>query len=399
MKILLVNNVFAQGSTGKILRDVHDQLRAEGHESVICYARQRGKINNPPHVYKFCTELEGDFWHAISKFFGHLPYSGMWFATRKLISIIEREKPDVVNLHCINDWSVNIYDILKYLGQHNIKTVVTHHAEFFYTGTCGHAFDCLKWTHNPGCGSCPQLAGTSQKDQTALAWQKMQKAFAYHSRENLLFTTVSLWVKSRLEMSPITNAYDCVVVENGVNDKVYHPYGNKCTSMKPVIFHASARFKIAKGDIKGGWYVFELARRMPQVQFKVACSLHGDLTDIPSNLEIVGSVQDPIELAKLYSEAKLMILTSQRETFSMTTAESLCCGTPVVGFKAGGPESIALPDFSEFVEYGDIDAMQAAVEKMLQTDYDVDQLATQAHQRYGANVMAKNYIEAYKKVL
>ncbi len=34
----------------------------------------------------------------------------------------------------------------------------------------------------------------------------------------------------------------------------------------------------------------------------------------------------------------------------MVTAESLCCGTPVVGFTAGGPESIAIDAFSNFVE-------------------------------------------------
>ena len=38
----------------------------------------------------------------------------------------------------------------------------------------------------------------------------------------------------------------------------------------------------------------------------------------------------------------------------MVTAESLCCGTPVVGFKAGAPEQIAIKEFSEFVEYGDL---------------------------------------------
>lgn len=41
----------------------------------------------------------------------------------------------------------------------------------------------------------------------------------------------------------------------------------------------------------------------------------------------------------------------------MVTAESLCCGTPVVGFKAGAPEQIAIKEFSEFVEYGDLNSL------------------------------------------
>lgn len=66
-------------------------------------------------------------------------------------------------------------------------------------------------------------------------------------------------------------------------------------------------------------------------------------------------------LAAWYSAADAALLTSHRETFSLVTAESLCCGTPVVGFRAGGPESIAPPSCCKFVEYGDLDALEPAL--------------------------------------
>lgn len=49
----------------------------------------------------------------------------------------------------------------------------------------------------------------------------------------------------------------------------------------------------------------------------------------------------------------------------MVTAESLCCGTPVVGFLAGGPESIAIEKFSAFVEYGDLNAIKESICKII----------------------------------
>ena len=48
----------------------------------------------------------------------------------------------------------------------------------------------------------------------------------------------------------------------------------------------------------------------------------------------------------------------------MPVAESLCCGTPVVGFRAGGPESIAIEDHTWFAEYADVCTLG---EQMLQT--------------------------------
>lgn len=69
---------------------------------------------------------------------------------------------------------------------------------------------------------------------------------------------------------------------------------------------------------------------------------------------------------------KCFLLTSERETFSMVTAESLCCGTPVVGFKAGAPEQIALKEYSEFVDYGNLDKLEKAVRRWLQKEKRTD---------------------------
>ena len=74
--------------------------------------------------------------------------------------------------------------------------------------------------------------------------------------------------------------------------------------------------------------MIQLAKRMPEIAFVVAGPKNGDF-EIPENLILLGSVKEQKSLAKLYSMADVTLLTSQRETFSMVIAESLCCGTPV----------------------------------------------------------------------
>ena len=70
-------------------------------------------------------------------------------------------------------------------------------------------------------------------------------------------------------------------------------------------------------------------------------------------------------LAELYRRARVSMIVSKRETFSMPCAESLCCGTPVIGFEAGAPEQIALREYSEFVSYGDLQEMETVLRKWL----------------------------------
>jgi glycosyltransferase involved in cell wall biosynthesis len=139
-----------------------------------------------------------------------------------------------------------------------------------------------------------------------------------------------------------------------------------------------------------------MARRMPQHRF-VVVGFDADPAVLPPNVIPVSRTADRREMAAYYTMADVTLLTSVRETFSMVTAESLCCGTPVVGFEAGAPETIALPDFSTFVPQGDADALEAALKTALATDYDRTAMVAQAHARYAIDNMTAQYLALYRQ--
>ncbi len=58
-----------------------------------------------------------------------------------------------------------------------------------------------------------------------------------------------------------------------------------------------------------------------------------------SLIEFIGEVNDKKELRKLYAEAKGYIFP-QIEDFGLVAAESLACGTPVIGFNAAGAKEM-----------------------------------------------------------
>lgn len=402
MKILQLNCVYRKGSTGKIVYDVHAELQRQGIESVVCYGR--GEVVTEPHVYKVCPEWYSKLNNLWSRITGVM-YGGLMLSTHRLIKIIEREKPDVVHLHCINGYFVNIYQIVSYLNHHHIKTVLSLHAEFIHTANCGHAFDCERW--KIGCGHCPRLRQETKSffiDGTHRSWMLMKRAFEGFGR-NLIVTSVSPWLESRAKQSPILSDFKHIPVLNGLDTKVFHQYdkvaGRKAFNLptdKKIVFHATPLFNTDKGYIKGGWYVCEVARLMPNVLFVVA-GRHAENIEVPQNVKLLGQVGSQAYLAQLYSMADATLLTSRRETFSMVTAESLSCGTPVVGFKAGGPEQIALQDYSQFVTYGDAEACTDALRSFLSKEWDCNAIEYEAHAKYSREVMTHAYLNVYKKMM
>lgn len=402
MKILQVNCVYKKGSTGKITYDIHSELLKQGIESVVCYGR--GKKINEPHVYKTCGEVYSKINHLLSEFTGVM-YGGCFFSTNKLIKIIKKEKPDVVHLQCINGYFVNIYRLVSWLKKHDIKTVLTLHAEFMYTANCGYALDCDKW--QTGCGHCPRLKQETKSffiDGTHKSWMKMKKAFDGFN-DNLIVTSVSPWLMERAKLSPILNDKKHEVVLNGVNTDIFHFYDTAELRSQmglngvKVIFHATPSFDDNIKSLKGGYYVLKLAEKMldENVKFVVAGN-HPDGLKVPSNVILLGKVSDQELLAKYYSMADVTLLTSKKETFSMVTAESLCCGTPVVGFKAGAPEQISIPEYSSFVDFGDVDSLREEVKEKISSNILIEKIVLEASKKYSKKKMVVDYVGIYNEL-
>ena len=404
MKVLQINSVYDFGSTGKITADIHRLLPQYGIESVVCYGR-RDK-SHEANVYQICNDFYSHIEHFRANVTGVM-YGGCELSTYRLKKIIEKEKPDVVHLQCLNNYFVNIYKLVEWLKKKHIPTNLTLHAEFMYTGGCGHSIDCNQWSTREGCGhsSCPRYRSELKSlfgDRSGYMWNRMKVAFEGFD-DTLIVASVSPWLMERASRSPILEGKHHCVVYNGLNTDVFKYYDtadlrkkHHCENRK-VVFHATPAFSADLNHLKGGYYVIELAKRMPDVCFIVAGRVMGEF-DVPSNMVLLGKLDSQETLAQYYSMADLTILTSKRETFSMVCAESLCCGTPVVGFRAGGPEQIALSAYSSFCEFGRIDDIVKLVWEIEKKQFDKDIIADVARKQYSTEKMVKQYLKIYHEV-
>lgn len=405
MKVLQVNITGKSGSTGKITNAIRMYLLCQGHESIVAYS-----VDNVSDKGYFKLSKRWELAVALRMVrFGRAAYKGNPFAFRRLKTVIESEHPDIVHLHCINCNCVNIYKLLDYLAHNHYPTVVTHHAEFFYTGACPHAFVCTKYIDQQCIGCNNEHYATSNRlwANPHKCWERMQKAFSQFERDKLIFVSVSPWVEKRSLKSPIVNSYPCITVYNGVDISVFS-FKSVSDGLKKKVFgdvrnlvlHVSANFNpLDKTNLKGGYYVVEIAKRMPHCRFLVVASVANNINSLPDNVHFWGRASSQSELSSLYNLATVTLLTSREETFSMVTAESLCCGTPVVGFRAGGPESIAIKKYSSFVEYGDIEALHHELCNFLSFNFDKERVSNESKVVYSKETMGAGYLKVYQRLL
>ncbi len=398
MKIMQINCVYNKGSTGKIMCDIHSYLISKGINSVICYGR--GKETTDSNVYKTCGEIYSKFNNFLSRFTG-LMYGGCLLSTQKLISIIKKENPDIVHVHCINGYFVNVYDLIGWLKKSDIPTMITLHAEFMHTANCAHAYDCEGWKN--GCGNCPRVKIETKSlflDNTALSWKKMKAAF--EGFNNLVVVSVSPWLRDRAQQSPILGEFEHRVVLNGLNTDVFkvgsrNIYREKhgITNEK-IVFHATPQFDDNPEGLKGGYHIIKLAEKMKNENVKIfVAGNYPQNIKVPENIVLLGIVADQATLADYYTAADVTVLTSKRETFSMVVAESLCCGTPVAGFYAGAPEQITISEFSRFSEYGNVDLLKENVLALLNCGFDKTEICNVAKNKYNKEKMISEYIKIY----
>ncbi len=397
MKILQVNCVYGEKSTGKLVRVLHEGALAAGHDAWVAYGR--GPDWADPTVVRLGSELYGKLNSLRSKLTG-LPYGGCRRSTNRLIRLIQQEQPDVVHLQCINGHFVNIYRLIEWLNRNRIPTVLTLHAEFMHTANCSHAFDCDGYL--TGCHNCPRIRQATKSycfNRTAASWQKMYRAFDRFG-DRLAVVSVSGWLQERAQNAPILQAFHHETIFNGVDPRTFRLLEHPAEREK-IVLHVTANFDDTPGHPKGAEYVLQLAKRLEEsgIRFLVAAGYHSLHQPLPSNVELLGAVTDQQKLAELYAAADVTLVTSRRETFSMPCAESLSCGTPVVGFQAGAPEQIALVEYSAFVPFGDVDALQAVLEKALDTQWERERIAQAAAVTYSNDTMTAAYLQLYEKMI
>ena len=134
MKILLIDVNCKKSSTGQIVYDLYQSINSSGDNAVVAYGRGQKIIEEG--IYKFGLDFETLFHAGMTRLTGYMgKYS--FFSTWRLLKYIKKFKPDIVHIHELHAYFVNIKSLLKFLKKNKIKTLFTLHCDFMFTGKCG----------------------------------------------------------------------------------------------------------------------------------------------------------------------------------------------------------------------------------------------------------------------
>lgn len=345
MKVLQINSVCGYGSTGRIVTDLADILHENGHECLIAYGRGQA-----PAKYQNCSVNFGNSWdfrfHVLRTRLLDEHGFGSKNVTQHLLQIIHDFNPDIIHLHNIHGYYLNIEVLFDYLKNCGKPIVWTLHDCWAFTGHCAYfsAFGCTKWKDH--CMNCKQKYSypcSIFRDNSKQNFNRKYHAFT--SLSNLTIITPSQWLASIVKKSFLRN-YNIKTIYNGIDLNQFKPtpynvfseYGIK----QKVILGVANKWEKRKGlqDF------IDLSRIINNDEYKIVLIglSRRQIKKLPSNILGIERSNSLQELVQYYSSAYVYVNTSIEETLGLTTAEALACGTPVITYnKTAVPE---VPDES-----------------------------------------------------
>lgn len=359
MKVLQINSVCGVGSTGKICQDLYWELKKRGHECKIAWGRRKG--GNVPDEDTIQIGRPIDYyWHALSaRIFDNTGFCSKR-ATEKFIQEVKAYDPDVIHLHNIHGYYINIEILFDYLHKCGKKIIWTLHDCWSFTGHCAYMdfIGCSKWKTK--CFSCPQkrcYPASFVFDRSYNNYFDKRRIFT--NIPNLTIVTPSYWLASLVKQS-FLKEYDVIIKKNKI-DKTIFKYTASDIRNKYKLLDKIVILSVANiwDERKGLFDVIRLANELDQRLFKIVIIglSKNQKRKLPQGIIGIERTENQKELVHWYSAADLVFNPTREDNFPTVNLEAEACGTPVISYDTGGcMETLSKSDskvvkcFSEAIE-------------------------------------------------
>lgn len=392
-----------KGSVGRIAEQIGETVIQNNWTSYVTYARESNpsksqviKIGSKFDVY--CHGLE-------TRIFDNHCFSSR-NATKKLIKTIKEINPDIIHLHHLHGYFINIEILFNFLKESNIPVVWTFHDCWSFTGHCAY-FDfvgCDKWkTHCYDCEQKREYPKSLFFDRSRQNY--IDKKRIFNSVENLTLVPVSNWLSNKVKDSFLKD-YPCKVIQNGIGLDVFYPKDSK-ESIKQkygvkdkfIILGVASTWEKRKGLDE----FVKLANFIDNNIYTIVLIglSEKQIKSLPKNIIGIQRTENVGQLADLYSASDVFLNPTFEDTFPTTNLESLACGTPIITYRTGGSVESVSPDTGLVVEKGDVDGLINAINtiRINGKEFYGDNCRKSAIENFDKRIKFNEYFDLYTEIL
>jgi len=392
MRILQVNSVCGVGSTGRIATDIHHELIADGHVSMIAFGRNEPK--NCDNVYRIgmMKNILADVF--MTRVFDRHGTMGKQ-ATREFCAMIDAYQPDLVHLHNIHGYYLNFGMLMRYLKYKDIPVVWTLHDCWSFTGHCAY-FDfpkCDRW--QDACGNCPRLHDYPESWLLDHSRQNLElKKELFGGFKHLTIITPSMWLKDLVKQS-FLGVYPIEVINNGIDLSKFKPVSSDLRQRYGL---EGKRVYVSVAMVwdrrKGLDDLLALSKQLNEDEKLILIGLaKNQLAKLPANIIGIQRTNSVDELAAFYAMADATVVPSYEDNYPTVVLESLACHTPVVAYRTGGIPEMGEEPYVRLVPKGAIDALLTLL-RTTPSDLPWDQ----DFSRMDKQVSALAYVAQYQRI-
>lgn len=399
MKVLLLSTTDKGGAANACIR-LHQGLLEIGVESKILVLQKNS--TDIPEVHRFLSVYEPStllkrimkaprvlaFRKKRRKAKGnHRPTHEMFSFFETLHDITKHplyDWADVINIH----WVANFLDYPSFFAKNTKPVVWTLHDMLLFTGGYhyekGFPFD-------------------AYQDLIEQNYQLKKRIFA---NQKFTIVTPSKWLhreaKAAQDLYPKAKH---ALIPYGLQTDIFKQYQKETArkalgiplDKKIILFVAAS----VNGQRKGIQYLLDALPLVntPNLGLAVMGANIEKLDLDKQNTYPLGYISDIERIAQAYAAADIFVIPSIEDNLPNTVLESLCCGTPVVGFDIGGiPDMVIEGKNGEICSSIDAKALAQSIETALNTSYDRKWIRSDAHQRYALPIQAEAYLKLFESL-
>ena len=399
-------NMFPYGSTGKIMLQIAKMAREYGYD-VLCFATEpfsregRHKQIKENGLIYYGSFYENTIHNYLGKLLG-LNGRFSYFGTKQLVNELKKFSPDIVHLHNLHSFCIDLPVLFKYLKNSRVQVVWTLHDCWPFTGHCAHftIARCDKW--KTGCYRCPQIKAypKSYVDTSKCMYAYKRKLFT--SVKNMTLVTPSEWLAGLVKQSFLKD-YPVKVINNGIDLSVFKPIPNNFRERYGIPKDKFIVLGVAFGwgERKGLDVFIELSRRLEQNKFQIVLVGTDKKVDkqLPKEIVSIHRTQNQTELAEIYTEADLFVNPTREEVLGLVNLEAIACGTPVLTFDTGGSPECIDETCGCVVSCDDIDRLTEEIYRIYnQRPYNKEDCVRKA-QSFNNQYKYEMYLKLYQNIL